>query len=418
MSLVKIQGNASGTGEFTIAAPNSNTNRTLTLPDSSGTLALAGSSLTGVTDSASPFETALGEGAGGSSTGVNNTFIGFEAGNDNTTGQDNTVVGYQALDANTTGVRNTAVGRSALGASTTTNDNAALGFFALLNNTASNNTAIGSYSMRLNTTGANNTAVGEESLYTNTTGASNTAVGYQAAYLTTTAVNSVAIGYQALYNQTTAGNLGWNVGVGLGALSGTTTGYYNIGLGGNAGNTLTTGNSNVFIGTFAAASAVGVSNEAVLGGLTGKGANTFYVMGSSGSYNQKNVTTWETTSDQRLKKNIVDNTEGLEKINALRVRNFEYRLPEEITDLPEHTVIERSGVQLGIIAQELQEVCPTCVTEQSTGVLSVSTDEIFWHMVNAIKQLNAKVESLEAQLQAQTQAPASTQEQSPAEPNA
>jgi len=37
MSLVKIQGNASGTGEFTIAAPNSNTNRTLTLPDNTGT---------------------------------------------------------------------------------------------------------------------------------------------------------------------------------------------------------------------------------------------------------------------------------------------------------------------------------------------------------------------------------------------
>jgi hypothetical protein len=38
MSLVKIQGNASGTGEFTIAAPNSNTNRTLTLPDNTGTI--------------------------------------------------------------------------------------------------------------------------------------------------------------------------------------------------------------------------------------------------------------------------------------------------------------------------------------------------------------------------------------------
>lgn len=37
MSLVKIQGNASGTGEFTIAAPNSNTNRTLTLPNVTGT---------------------------------------------------------------------------------------------------------------------------------------------------------------------------------------------------------------------------------------------------------------------------------------------------------------------------------------------------------------------------------------------
>jgi len=42
MSLVKIQGNASGTGEFTIAAPNSNTNRTLTLPDNTGTLNTSG----------------------------------------------------------------------------------------------------------------------------------------------------------------------------------------------------------------------------------------------------------------------------------------------------------------------------------------------------------------------------------------
>lgn len=38
MSKVVIQGNASGTGDFTIAAPNSNTDRTLTLPDATGTL--------------------------------------------------------------------------------------------------------------------------------------------------------------------------------------------------------------------------------------------------------------------------------------------------------------------------------------------------------------------------------------------
>lgn len=38
MSQVKIQGNASGTGVFTVAAPNSNTDRTLTLPDGAGTL--------------------------------------------------------------------------------------------------------------------------------------------------------------------------------------------------------------------------------------------------------------------------------------------------------------------------------------------------------------------------------------------
>jgi hypothetical protein len=38
MSYVKIEGNASGTGTFTIAAPNSNTDRTLTLPDEAGTV--------------------------------------------------------------------------------------------------------------------------------------------------------------------------------------------------------------------------------------------------------------------------------------------------------------------------------------------------------------------------------------------
>jgi len=36
MSQVKVQGNASGTGIFTIASPNSNNNQTLTLPDTTG----------------------------------------------------------------------------------------------------------------------------------------------------------------------------------------------------------------------------------------------------------------------------------------------------------------------------------------------------------------------------------------------
>ena len=43
MSRVVIQGDASGTGDFTIAAPNSNTDRTLTLPDVAGTVLTSGS---------------------------------------------------------------------------------------------------------------------------------------------------------------------------------------------------------------------------------------------------------------------------------------------------------------------------------------------------------------------------------------
>lgn len=44
MSLVKVSGNASGTGTLTIAAPNTNTDYTLTLPTNTGTLISTASS--------------------------------------------------------------------------------------------------------------------------------------------------------------------------------------------------------------------------------------------------------------------------------------------------------------------------------------------------------------------------------------
>jgi hypothetical protein len=46
LSKIALSGNASGTGTFTLASPNSNTDRTLNLPDSAGTLATAESTLT------------------------------------------------------------------------------------------------------------------------------------------------------------------------------------------------------------------------------------------------------------------------------------------------------------------------------------------------------------------------------------
>ena len=55
MSKVKIQGNASGTGVLTIEAPNTNTDRTLTLPDEAGELLTTtgdGSQLTGISSGA------------------------------------------------------------------------------------------------------------------------------------------------------------------------------------------------------------------------------------------------------------------------------------------------------------------------------------------------------------------------------
>jgi len=51
MAKLKLQSNASGTGVVTLTAPNTNTDRTVTLPDSTGTLLMTdgdGSNLTGL----------------------------------------------------------------------------------------------------------------------------------------------------------------------------------------------------------------------------------------------------------------------------------------------------------------------------------------------------------------------------------
>tara|TARA_R100001509_G_scaffold162982_1_gene136084 strand:- start:118 stop:600 length:483 start_codon:yes stop_codon:yes gene_type:complete len=44
MSQVKISGNASGTGTLTIAAPNTNTDRTINIPDTAGNIVTTGDS--------------------------------------------------------------------------------------------------------------------------------------------------------------------------------------------------------------------------------------------------------------------------------------------------------------------------------------------------------------------------------------
>jgi len=51
LSKISLQPNASGTGTFTLAAPDSNTNRTLTLPDEAGTVATVENLPAGYTDS-------------------------------------------------------------------------------------------------------------------------------------------------------------------------------------------------------------------------------------------------------------------------------------------------------------------------------------------------------------------------------
>jgi hypothetical protein len=80
------------------------------------------------------------------------------------------------------------------------------------------------------------------------------------------------------------------------------------------------------------------------------------------------------------------------------VRNFEYRLPEEITDVPQDQAIQKQGIQLGVIAQELQQILPECVKTESTGVMTVDADNLTWYLINAVKELSAQVAQLQSQL--------------------
>ena len=222
--------------------------------------------------------------------------------------------------------------------------------------------------MAFNTTGNYNTAIGRSALRSNTTANNNTAVGYQAGYPVTTGTNNVLIGYSA----------GSSSSIDL------TTGSNNILIGGNRPSTNASSGAHQIVLATAA-------------NISGKGDNTGFISPNAGAcYQGNNSSSWSTTSDQRLKKNIADNNDGLNKITSIRVRNFEYRLPDEVdAELKPADAINKTGVQLGVIAQELQAVLPECVKQESTGVLSVDTDNLTWYLINAVKELSARVKQLE-----------------------
>ena len=117
-------------------------------------------------------------------------------------------------------------------------------------------------------------------------------------------------------------------------------------------------------------------------------------------YQATNLTTWAQTSDRRIKKNIVDNNIGLEVIENIQVRNFEYRTEDEIVDFenPASAVIKQEGIQLGVVAQEIEEFLPEVITTEETGVKSINTDNLTWYLVNAVKELSAEVKELKQQL--------------------
>ena len=71
-----------------------------------------------------------------------------------------------------------------------------------------------------------------------------------------------------------------------------------------------------------------------------------------------------------------------------------------LADGPHHVVLGKGneGTQTGVIAQEIESVLPECIEVSDKGAKTVSTDPIMWALVNAVKELSAKVNELESKL--------------------
>ena len=176
------------------------------------------------------YNTFVGVNAGeNNTTGNNNTFLGMDAGYSNTIGTSNTFLGKDAGYLNTEGIANTFVGRYA-------------GYF---NSTGSYNTYLGYRAGYSNSTGYPNTFLGSYAGYSNLTGNYNTFVGNYAGYDNTTGERNTFLGAQTGYSNTTGNS---NTFLGRGAGYANTVGKYNAFLGSKAGFCNTTGKHNIFIG--------------------------------------------------------------------------------------------------------------------------------------------------------------------------
>lgn len=106
--------------------------------------------------------------------------------------------------------------------------------------------------------------------------------------------------------------------------------------------------------------------------------------------------TWTATSDIRLKKNVVGYADGLAEVLRIRPVEFQYN---------ELSGYDTSEVHVGVIAQELQQVTPYMVSMYQKGdeeYMEVDNSAMTYMLINAVKELNLKIETLEAQIESLT----------------
>ena len=264
------------------------------------------------------------------------------------------------------------------------------------------NTVLGLNVLNSNTTGDNNTMIGMTAGAFNQTADDNTFVGYRAGYANQTGAQNTAVGSGALSNNNYAGN----TVLGAGGLKRLATGGFNTAIGYLAGEYAISGSSNnTFIGyQTGPTSSVVVNSELYIGAQGGEASlirgnfansalrvnGTMHVRDGlvvSGSITATGDVVAYSTSDKRHKNTIVLISDALSKVTKLNGVTWEWN--DDVNE------VTKSTPKTGLIAQEVQEVLPEVVKEREDGFLALDYSKMMGLMVEAIKELSAKVEELE-----------------------
>ena len=105
---------------------------------------------------------------------------------------------------------------------------------------------------------------------------------------------------------------------------------------------------------------------------------------SSGDVNATGDVVAYYSSDKRLKDNIVRIENPLEKVGKIGGYEFDWNDKQETY----------TGKDVGVIAQEIQEVLPELVTERDNGYLAVKYEKIVPLLIESIKELKQEVDEI------------------------
>jgi len=91
------------------------------------------------------------------------------------------------------------------------------------------------------------------------------------------------------------------------------------------------------------------------------------------------------SSDERLKDNIQPISEPLYKLSKVGGYTFDWNDKQDAYQ----------GHDVGVIAQEIEEILPEVVTTRGTGYKAVKYEKIVPLLIESIKELQKKVEDIE-----------------------